>query len=162
MMGLLDQLDMDGCIVAGHSMGGFVAQQMAVTAASCVRALILICTAPKADIKAAEAQIRIGQAIYGLAPKAAVEKLLESYFANPEKLRATPGAMELLLEDQLQIQALENSHGYAKLAAVRFNIEAKLEEIKVPTLVIHCADDTTFPPNGGNITNHTSGMLLFE
>ena len=78
MMGLLDQLDMDGCIVAGHSMGGFVAQQMAVTAASCVRALILICTAPKADIKAAEAQIRIGQAIYGLAPKAAVEKLLES------------------------------------------------------------------------------------
>ncbi len=144
MIGLLDDLNIDRCYVAGHSLGGFVAQQLALDAPDRVRALILICTGHKIDAELAMEYVKVGQSIYGLEPKEAVEKELETYYFDSDKIRQTPGLIELLIEDKAQHQALEQSHGFAQGAAVKFNIEDRLGEIHAPTLVIQCANDHLF------------------
>jgi pimeloyl-ACP methyl ester carboxylesterase len=149
LLGLLDLLHIDQCIVAGHSLGGFIAQQMAVDAPERVRALILICTAPKVDVEAALAQVRLIQALYGLSPEEAVRKKMEIEYVNPQKIRATPGMMEFLLADETQRQINQNSHGWAQGAAARFDVEERLGEVRAPTLIIQGAQDTTFPPRWG-------------
>jgi pimeloyl-ACP methyl ester carboxylesterase len=149
LVGLLDVLKIRQCIVAGHSLGGFIAQQMAVDAPERVRALILVCTAPKVDDEAVSAQVQIIKALFGLTPEQAVAKKMEIEYANPQKVRATPGMMELLLADETQRQVNQNAHGWAQGAAARFNIEDRLGEIQAPTLVIQGAQDATFPPRWG-------------
>jgi pimeloyl-ACP methyl ester carboxylesterase len=47
---LLDQLDLDSASIAGWSMGGYVAQTLAVIEPLRVEALILLSTAPKGDV----------------------------------------------------------------------------------------------------------------
>lgn len=145
LVGLLDELKIKGCIVAGHSLGGFVAQQMALDAPKRLKGLILICTGPKVGVEVAEAWLEESQAGFGLPPKERFEKQLEAKFFNPEKIRSTPGMMELLLADEEQVQANLVSHGYAASAALRFNIEAQLGQIQAPTLIIQCSQDKIFP-----------------
>jgi pimeloyl-ACP methyl ester carboxylesterase len=144
IIGLLDDLSIDQCYVAGHSLGGFVAQQLALDAPDRVRALILICTGHKIDSELVMEWVKAGQAVYGLEPKEAVEKELETYYFDPEKIRQTPGLIELLIEDKAQHQALEQSHGFAQGAAVKFDVEGRLGEISAPTLVVQCARDSLF------------------
>jgi 3-oxoadipate enol-lactonase len=147
---LLKSLKIKKCYIAGHSLGGFIAQQMALDAPECVKKLILIDAAPVVDVEAAQVQIQIGQLVYGLSPEEAIEKLLEFAFYDPEKVKETPGMMDLLLFDQHEGQRLANSHGYAQGAAASFNIQDRVSEIKVPTLVIIGAQDETFPIKWGD------------
>lgn len=147
---LLKHLEIDQCHVAGHSLGGFIAQQMALDAPTQLKSLILIDTAPTTDVEGAQAQIKLAQLAYGLSPEEAVEKSLEFAFYNPPKIRETPGMMDLLVLLQRDAQHLANSHGYAMGAAASFNIQDRVKEIKRPTLVIIAAQDDTFPVKWGD------------
>jgi pimeloyl-ACP methyl ester carboxylesterase len=69
MIRLLDHLKLNQSIIAGHSMGGFIAQQLALDAPTRVKALVLINTAPMVDVEGAMAQIELGKLAYGLEPK---------------------------------------------------------------------------------------------
>jgi pimeloyl-ACP methyl ester carboxylesterase len=146
---LLKHLEIDQCHVAGHSLGGFIAQQMALDAPSKIKSLILIDTAPTTDVEGAQAQIKLAQLAYGLSPEEAVEKSLEFAYYDPKKIRETPGMMDLLVFLQHDAQRLANSHGYAMGAAASFNIQNRINEIKLPTLVIIAAQDDTFPVKWG-------------
>jgi pimeloyl-ACP methyl ester carboxylesterase len=146
---LLDELNIDKCIVAGHSLGGFISQQIALDAPDRVRALVLICTAPRVDVEAAMAQIEVTQQLHGLPPDQVIEKQMELYYENPDVLRATPGMFETLKKDINQSQENLVSHGYAQGATLSFNTEERLGEIQAPTLVIQCAQDKTFPMRWG-------------
>ncbi|MFX0078940.1 MAG: alpha/beta fold hydrolase [Candidatus Hermodarchaeota archaeon] len=146
---LLKHLEIDQCHVAGHSLGGFIAQQIALDAPSQLKSLILIDTAPTTDVEGAQAQIKLGQLAYGLSPEEAVEKSLEFAYYDPKKIRETPGMMGLLVFLQHDAQRLANSHGYAMGAAASFNIQNRVKEINLPTLVIIAAQDETFPVKWG-------------
>ena len=148
---LLDELGIDKCIVAGHSLGGFISQQIALDAPERVRALILICTAPRVDVEAAMAQVEVSQQLHGLPPEQVVEKKLELQYENPDVLRSTPGMLETLKIDVNQCQDNVVSHGYAQGATLAFNTEERLGEIQAPTLVIQCAQDKTFPLRWGEL-----------
>jgi len=161
MLGLLDVLGVEQCVVAGHSLGGFIAQQMARQAPERVRGLILICTAHKVGQEAVEAWIEENRAVVGLPPEQALEKRLELAFFDPNRLRSTPGMMELLKENEEQLKINEKSHGHAQIAAGLFNSEEWLEEIRVPTLVIQCGQDKIFPRHvGEHLASHIPGATL--
>ena len=145
MIALLDHLELSQCIMAGHSMGGFIVQQIALDAPHLVKALILINTAPMVDVEGALAQIELGKLAYGLEPKEAVLKLLEFEFHDPEKIRNTPGLLDHLIHQAKESQRLANSHGSAQGACAKFNIQDRVKEIQAPTFVICCSEDKTFP-----------------
>jgi pimeloyl-ACP methyl ester carboxylesterase len=150
MVALLDELDIKNCIVAGHSLGGFIAQQLALDDPKRVNTLILICTAPLVDVEAATAQIKLGQLAYDPDPEKAVEKLLDFAYYDSEKMRNTPGFIELLIFLQKEGQRLANSHGAAQGASASFNIQDRVHELKMPTLVIIAEHDETFPVKWGD------------
>jgi pimeloyl-ACP methyl ester carboxylesterase len=150
MLALLDHLEITQCIVAGHSMGGFIAQQMALDAPKRLTKLILICTAPLVDVEGAMEQIKIGQLAFGLEPQEAVMKLLEFEFHDPEKIRNTPGMIDFLVFTAEEGQRLANSHGSAQGACAKFNIQDRVKEIQTPTLAICAKQDKTFPCRWNN------------
>ncbi len=147
---LLEYLEIDSVLVAGHSLGGFIAQLMALDAPERVNALILIASAPTVDVEAAQAQIKLGQLAYNPDPEDAVDKILDIAFYDPKKIRKTPGMMDLLLFDHKEGMRLAMSHGYAQGAAVGFNILDRVKEIRQPTLVVIGAQDETFPVKWGH------------
>lgn len=158
---LLKHLRIKKCVIAGHSLGGFIAQQIALDAPKLVKALILIDTAPTVDVEAAQAQIQLGQLVYGLEPEEAVQKVLELGFYDPKKARETPGMMDLLLFNQQEGRRLALSHGYAQGAAASFNIQDQVSKIKHPTLVIIAAQDATFPVKWGDFyKEHLSNVSV--
>ncbi len=146
---LLNVLEIDSCIVGGHSLGGFIAQQLALDAPGRVRALILICTGPKIDVEAVASQNWEDQITYGLSLEEAVEKRMKFDFYNPNKVRTIPGMLDLLRKDETQRQAHLVSHGYAATAPLKFNSEERLSEILMPTLILQCAQDPLFPTRVG-------------
>lgn len=161
LVSLLDLLNVDRCIVGGHSMGGMIAQQLAVLAPERVRALILICTAPKLDIETLMTVIEKGQLVFGLPPKEAVEKRLELEFYDSEVVLKRPGVRELLLHDEEQKQDHLVSHGFAAHAIIRFNFEDRLKDIRAPTLVIQGSHDPFFPvPVGEFFRNRIPNAIL--
>lgn len=147
---LLEYLEVDSCLVAGHSFGGFIAQYMALDAPERVKALILIATAPTVDVDAALAQIELGQLAYNPDSEDAIEKILDIAFYNPKRIRKTPGMRDLLLFDHKEGMRLAMSHGYAQGAAAGFNLLERVKEISHPTLVIIGAQDETFPLKWGH------------
>ena len=164
MIALLDFLKIKKCIVAGHSLGGFISQQMALDASAYLKGLILIATAPMVDVEGAMAQIELGRLSYGLGPEEAVEKLLEFEFYDPDKIRNNPEMMDLLVFNQKEGQRLANSHGSAQGAAAKFNVQDRVKEIQTPTLVIVGAQDKTFPPRWAdffeeNLKNVTTKLI---
>lgn len=151
LVGLLDVLKIDHCIIAGHSLGGFIAQQIALDAPERVKALILICTGPKIDMEAVAAQNWEDQRTYGLSLEEAIEKRLQYDFYKPNRVRTIPGMLDLLRRDETQRQAHLVSHGYAALAPLKFNCEDRLREIQIPALIIQCKHDPIFPPHVGKV-----------
>ena len=145
MIALQDHLEISQCIVAGHSMGGFIGQQMALDVPKRLTKLILICTAPMVDVEGAMVQIEVGQLAFGLEPQEAVMKLLEFEYHDPEKIRNIPGMIDYLVFKAKEGQRLANSHGSAQGACAKFNVQDRVKEIKTPTLAIGAKQDTTFP-----------------
>ncbi|MFW9831260.1 MAG: alpha/beta fold hydrolase [Candidatus Thorarchaeota archaeon] len=164
LVSLLDYLDIDECIVAGHSLGGFIAQTMALNASNRVKALILIATAPLVDVEAAMAQIELGKLAFGLKPQDAIEIVLDNEFYDPDKIRNTPGLVEILLFNLKEGQRLANSHGCAQGAAAKFNVQDHIKKITAPTLAIFGSHDKTFPPRWAqfyeeNLRNVTTKII---
>ncbi|MFX1317712.1 MAG: alpha/beta fold hydrolase [Promethearchaeota archaeon] len=164
MIALLDHLQISQCIIAGHSMGGFIVQQIALDTPNRVKALILINTAPMVDVEGALVQIELGKLAYGLEPKEAVLKLLKFEFYDPEKIRSTPDLFDLLVQLAEEGQRLTNSHGSAQGACAKFNIQDRVKEIQAPTLVICGSGDKTFSPNWAdfyakNLDNVTTKVI---
>jgi pimeloyl-ACP methyl ester carboxylesterase len=164
MIALLEHLEIDQAIIAGHSMGGFIAQEFALTAPERLRGLVLIATAPMVDVEGALAQIEIGKLAYGLEPKEAVMKLLDFEFVEPDKIRNSPEILDFLIFSAKEGIRLANSHGSAQGACAKFDIKDRVKEIKVPTLVIVGEQDKTFPPRWAefykdNLSNVTTKLI---
>ncbi|MFX1562132.1 MAG: alpha/beta fold hydrolase [Promethearchaeota archaeon] len=150
LVGILDELKIEKCIVAGHSLGGFVAQQMALDTPERLKALVLICTGPKVGVETVEAWLVESQAGFGLPLKEKVDKQIDVLFYNPQKIRSNPETMKLLWANEKQVVKNQISHGYVASAALRFNVESRLDEIKMPTLIIQGANDSIFPTHIGD------------
>ena len=58
--------------------------------------------------------------------------------------------LELLLYNQREGVRLANSHGAAQGAAASFNVQDRIHEIKLPTLLIIAENDDTFPVKWGD------------
>ena len=151
-VGLLDHLDLQTANVFGVSMGGMIAQHLALKYPNRVQHLVLGCTSCNGTV-VFRLGARVADMLKPLPPQSQErEKMVRRrirLLLSPTFLRDHPKEV-----DRLVIEALRNNqpiHGFlGQLAAVRrHNTCARLTKIRLPTLVMHGTVDTLVPPENG-------------
>ncbi len=133
--GLLQHLAIDGCYLIGHSMGGMVAQHLALAHPEPVRALVLVDTA--AEVNSAM-RTQDGARLVEIARAQGMEAVFE------EQLRINPMADQIRGQPQLlglwrQQFLLTSREAYiycARAIVRRESLLDKLHAIEAPTLII--------------------------
>jgi aminoacrylate hydrolase len=146
VVALLDRLEIDNTPVVGHSMGGAIAQTLALDHASRVSSLVLSSTWAKSDpyferafAQRCEILKGLGKEAYARAQCLAI--LPPTFIAErPEEAAA--------FERGFLVGAAPDHIVLARIAALlAFDNTADLGRIACSTLVIYCRDDAVVPPH---------------
>ncbi|MGO3327133.1 3-oxoadipate enol-lactonase [Gordonia sp. (in: high G+C Gram-positive bacteria)] len=137
---LLDRLDVDSAHLVGLSLGGAVAQELAVTHPDLVRTLTLLCTS--ARFGDPEPWVDRAQTVRVDGTASIAESVVERWFTAVFAQR-NPA----LVERMRAMVAATSDEGYAACceALAGFDSRADLGSINAPTLVIGAADDQAVP-----------------
>ncbi|HLZ79981.1 MAG TPA: 3-oxoadipate enol-lactonase [Sphingomonas sp.] len=157
-LAVLDAAGIDKAVIAGVSLGGMIAMQLALDHPERVSGLVPICTSATMDSKAWQARI---DTVCGEGMEAIVS-LAMGRFLSPEFIARHP-ATATNVEHGLRSM---NAAGYAGCgAAIRdMNILGRLPGISVPTLVISGDLDTSTPyrGHGEHLMSAISGAKALE
>ena len=157
-LALLDHLDCRRAILIGHSLGGQIALQLALTNAERVTGLVLCASAPRLDDER-RALVRAWAAGYRAATRddpAAVDLALQTERLGRQldwllapRLLANPANRAAAVQAALTGYSAAAAAGYAAQAeaACSLNLSASLPEIQAPCLVLAGAEDRLFPLN---------------
>jgi len=142
---LLRSIGVESCYLAGHSMGGMVAQLLTLAHPELVRALVLVDTAAELPRSlAAKERYQERQRLVNMAEEQRMEAVFE------EQLKAAdPRAREnpLFVKTWREQFLMTSPHAYVGGAhgmSTRRPVVDRLKEINVPTLVICGAKDEPF------------------
>ena len=153
---LLDSLELESAHVVGASMGGMIAQTMAITHPHRMRSLVsMMSTTGKPGVMVSEP--RALRALFGAAPRTK-EEAVERNVALFHVIRSTGFDFD---ESAVRARAaLSWDRGYNPRGFLRHlgaigatgDRTAKLRFVRVPTLVIHGTVDPLLRPIGGELT----------
>ena len=147
VVALLDHLGVGKTHVLGTSLGGFVAQELALARPDLVDRLVLVCTSyggrgPQAMSPAALADM---MGLGTFSAEAAARKALAA--ATGEVYRAEkPEEFEQIVRWRLADSPSAVSYYEQAKAGARFDLSGDVGHITSPTLVIHGAEDRYVPP----------------
>ena len=167
--GLMDALGVRSAHICGMSMGGMIAQELALRYPARVRSLALLCTTP-GDRGSTQSTVRLGDpANEGLTPAEIFDRSLPWFYSE-----AYGGAHR----DEIVRRAAENAHlridpaQFARqLGAIRGDADgrgghdtlARLGQISVPTLVLAGRDDPLVPvENSRTLAREIPGARYVE
>jgi 3-oxoadipate enol-lactonase len=143
---LIKHLDLPKAHILGVSMGGMVAQQMAVRHPDCVDHLVLGATSCAGLLIRPKLRMLLGAFFY-LKPELAARALVSDHF-----LQADPKHLPNLL-DTMRSSSAGSTVFLEQLATIaNFNLRRDLSKITAPTLVICGTDD--------QIINHENSELI--
>lgn len=150
-VGLLDALGIESAHVYGISMGGMIAQELAIRFPHRVRGLILGCTSAGGP----RSVLPTGAAVAALGSRGAPPSVRANVVANvlftPQFRRDHPDdvrtAMRLLAQHRATLRGL-NAHWWASFFHDTY---ARLPRITAPTLVLHGEQDALVPPANARI-----------
>jgi pimeloyl-ACP methyl ester carboxylesterase len=144
---VLDEAEVETAHVVGASLGGMVAQEVAVGAPGRVRRLVLCCTTPGGDagIPMPEVTVRLFGEAASLAPDVALRRFVENALAGdaPEELA-----------DEIYRRRLENPPdpaGWQAQAVAGTTFGGVDGRIAVPTLVLHGTEDNVVDPRNAGV-----------
>jgi 3-oxoadipate enol-lactonase len=143
---LLDHLDVKKTHVLGTSLGGFVAQQLALEQPDLVDRLVLICTSHGGRATESMSPQALGRMIgWGsLSPEKAVRRGLET--ATSEAYRTGhPEEFAQIVRWRLADSPSLSNYYQQTMAGARFDASRDVGKITSPTLVVHGAEDRYVP-----------------
>ena len=144
---VLDRLEVERAFVVGISMGGMIAQELALGALERVRALVLgcthcggeVCISPTAEV------MQTLMANEGLTHEEIVKKNLPLFF-SPEFLSARPERIAEYCRVQSETPGQPDEAYRAQLAAIRaFDASDRLPGLLIPTLILTGSRDVLIP-----------------
>ena len=152
---LMDALGVDRAHVLGISMGGYIAQELAINFPEKVRSLVLGCTGAGGDRAALMAPDRLAKftANEGLTPEEILLKDVDIYFTDA-LIEGRPDFIEQFIEISLRhyqpLDAFERQFN----ACLKHDTLGRVGRISVPTLIM-CGDDDPLVP-------HQNSLILKE
>ena len=178
-LGLLDCLEIRSCTVVGISMGGMIAQHLALKYPDRIRKLVLGCTTCNLAALVCRSPQVLSELVSWMQPfpqgqdkrKTMIEKCLSFLFSPSFPTKHPKEFMEFVSNASQTTQPIEGFVG--QLAAVmEHNLCSQLSEIVSPTLVLHGTEDKLIPLEEGVkvaeridraqlITLEDSGHLFF-
>lgn len=144
---LLDALEVDKAFVVGISMGGMIAQELALMAPERVRGLILGCTncGGETSISPSQETMQILLNNEGLSHEQIVRKNLP-IFLSEECLSNDPETVTTYVKAQIEAPPQPEEAFLAQLAAIRdFDVCDRLVELQMPTLIMSGSRDVLIP-----------------
>ena len=147
-------------ILAGHSMGGYIALAAARLAPERLAGLVLVATRAGADSAAArENRAKMAAAIQEHGAQAAVDAML------PKLLAPAAADQPSLLVDQVQaIMLAQPPAGLVpavRAMAARPDSTPDLEDLTMPLLILHGAADATIPPSEADAMVEAAASALY-
>jgi 3-oxoadipate enol-lactonase len=135
-IGLLDAIDLTSVHIAGHSMGGQIALELALACPGRVKSLILLSSCAKMDERGRTVIELWGDFPKLLDPATAIR--LSFPWIYTARFYATPGAIDEVIKEILANPFPPSASGiYQQSRAITsYDASARLREIKCPTLVI--------------------------
>lgn len=145
---VMDAAGIERAHVLGASLGGMVAQRIALEHPERVRTLMLACTSASQNGDAGRS-VRTTSAL-ALRPLLGVKRaftLLAPSLYSRRTLMERPGLVEEDLHQRMADRPPMKTAYYQLLAALRHDTRARLGEIKAPTLVIQGEQDRIISPS---------------
>jgi 3-oxoadipate enol-lactonase len=144
VVNLLDHLTIKRAAFVGASLGGMIGQVLALTAPDRLSALALCCTGSEAsEPMKTNFDLRI-ETVRRQGMESQVEPTLARWF-NPEFLQSAPETAAWIA-DMIRTTSPDGLIGCCR-ALKKLNVTERLQEIKVPTLLIPGEKDQGFPPS---------------
>ncbi len=149
--GVLDALGISSAHVLGHSMGGYIALQLAQLHPQKVASLTLVsttCGGP-GSVPAPEATLKLWGEVAGLPPVESARRAMPTSFA-PGWTERHPARFEQVLQARLRHPTPPQCWAAQFAACVQF-FEAGVDasRLRTPTLVIHGTEDRVVPYANG-------------
>lgn len=143
--GLLDALEIPMAHVAGHSMGGMVAQELAANHLAKIRSLTLICTSATLDERG-RANIELWGELPRLTDPRTMCRLI-AHWMYTNRFFAKPGAFDKLIDDMLAAPNPPTLEGILQQsrAISQSDTTGLLNRISCPTLIVMGREDLLMP-----------------
>ncbi|MGN6215930.1 MAG: alpha/beta fold hydrolase [Solirubrobacterales bacterium] len=157
--GLLEALEIESAHVVGISMGGMIAQELALAHPERLRSLTLGCTycgGPGSQLMPEENAQKL---LAGMASGDREQAIRASYEINlSPAFRAEEGNYAAFHEMATRVPAAKQTIELQAQAIFGHDTSARLGEISAPTLIVHGTDDGVLPfPNGELIASLMPG-----
>ena len=146
VVALLDHLGTEKAHILGTSLGGFVAQELALERPDLVDKLVLVCTSYGSRAPETMSPQALGRMLgWGaLSPESATRRGLET--ATSDVYRdENPDEFDLILSWRLADSPSLATYYQQAMAGARFDASNDVVNIAAPTLVIHGTDDRYVP-----------------
>ena len=149
---VLDAAGEDSAHVYGISLGGMVAQEVALRHPDRVRALVLGATTPGGTRAVAPREPALSFFARAAAMGAEETAWASVPFLYSERTRRRH-ADRIAADIARRVRFPVDAHAYGQqvAAAVAYSASARLEQIAAPTLVVHGEEDELVPPDNGRI-----------
>ena len=147
---VLDALRCEPAVVCGLSMGGYVAQHLAVRHPARVRALILADTRLEADTPEARAsRVDLASKAGRLGQRIVADAMVPRLLATSAEARAAGGrqGFEDLLHASILRQPVATIQAALAALGARPDMTEAMRRIRIPTLLVVGAEDAITPPS---------------
>jgi len=149
---VLDAAGIERAHVVGTSLGGMVAQELALGFPERVARLVLVCTTPggPAAYPMPQRTRRLLAETPALPPAERLCRLVENALSE-KAARARPELVERILAGRLAVPYDPAAWQAQAAAGAAFDALERIGEIQAPTLVLHGTDDAVVDPRNGEL-----------